>query len=256
MGYHLRPFPESLLARRAEQLVFLAAFTLVLAVLITRSGRISGEHGVGLIVLGCMLAAAALAVAGVAAVEMWQRGLTGLGMLLRVAVFAMLVLGYPAWLTIEAIRLPVLADISTDIEDPPAFSQSQAALAARRGHVPAGIEARRRAPQLAAYPAVKPLLIEAEARESFDLVKDALKALGWRIIDEAVPGGRSGQGRIEAISRSRLMQFETDIAIRLRPLGGQTRIDIRAASRFGRHDLGSNAANILRLLEEIKAQKE
>jgi uncharacterized protein (DUF1499 family) len=44
------------------------------------------------------------------------------------------------------------------------------------------------------------------------------------------------------------------VTIRLRPLAGQTRIDMRSASRVGRHDFGANARRIQRFAQEVQAQ--
>ena len=56
------------------------------------------------------------------------------------------------------------------------------------------------------------------------------------------------------MDRTTLMGLDEDVTVRLRPLAGQTRIDIRAASRHGRHDFGSNARRIARFAEELQAQ--
>ena len=50
------------------------------------------------------------------------------------------------------------------------------------------------------------------------------------------------------------MGFPEDVTIRVRPLAGQTRIDIRSASRFGRHDFGGNAGRIQRFAQELQTQ--
>ena len=44
------------------------------------------------------------------------------------------------------------------------------------------------------------------------------------------------------------------MTIRLKPLIGQTRVDVRSASRYGRHDFGSNAEEIRRFASELQNQ--
>jgi hypothetical protein len=39
--------------------------------------------------------------------------------------------------------------------------------------------------------------------------------------------------------------------IRIRPNGDGARVDVRSASRYGRHDFGTNAARVITLLGEI-----
>jgi hypothetical protein len=39
--------------------------------------------------------------------------------------------------------------------------------------------------------------------------------------------------------------------VRVRPTSDGTRIDVRSASRYGRHDLGTNAARVRNLISDI-----
>ena len=256
MRYSTSPPKYSPLAQAAEKLVYLSAPLLVIGVLVTRSGKIEPLHGIAVFIVAAILAVAALAVAGVAAIEMWQRGYRGLGSLMRVGLVAMVVLAYPGYLTMQAIRLPPLNDISTDREDAPGFSRSRAALAARQGHVPATLEPRQRAAQLRAYPELRSLILDLPAEEVFQLVRDAVENIGWVVIDDSPPTGRSGQGRLDAVATSRLMGFKEDITIRVRAEGAETRVDVRSVSRLGKHDFGINAARITRFFEEMKVVRE
>jgi hypothetical protein len=45
--------------------------------------------------------------------------------------------------------------------------------------------------------------------------------------------------------------FRDDVAVRVRATQEGARIDIRSASRYGRHDLGANAARVRALIEDI-----
>lgn len=240
----------------AERIALLAIPLAVLAILLARSGRAEPAHAVGVLVVAALLAMLALAVAGVGAIDMWRNGRTGLVRLFRTIVFALAVLGGPAYLAFEAGRLPLLNDVTTDLDEPPEFSRSAAALAARKGHVPPVRDPRERERQRPAYPDIRPLVLDMEADQAFRLVLEAVQALRWRVIEQSAPGGRSGQGRIEAVAETMLMRFQDDITIRLRPTPAGTRVDIRSASRIGRHDFGANAKRIRRLVEEIIAQRE
>ncbi|WP_424373405.1 DUF1499 domain-containing protein [Methylocystis silviterrae] len=44
------------------------------------------------------------------------------------------------------------------------------------------------------------------------------------------------------------------MTVRFKPLPGQTRIDLRSASRYGRHDFGVNAKRIAAFAEELQSQ--
>ena len=47
------------------------------------------------------------------------------------------------------------------------------------------------------------------------------------------------------------MGFREDISIRVTPDGEDSRVDIRSASRYFDSDLGSNAARVSKLIEDI-----
>jgi uncharacterized protein (DUF1499 family) len=252
MAIRLPAFPESRPARLAERMAIAALLVALGGVLATRSAQIEPHGGILTILGAVVLAAAAIAIGIVAAVEMWRQGSLGLGRLFRTLIVAILVLAYPAWLASKALRLPVLNDISTDIEDPPVFSTSRAVLAARGGNSPPDIDRRQRVPQLRAYPTIKTITLEHEPEEAFQLVLKAARGMKWQIIEETRPDDRRGQGRIEAIDESRIMRFRDDITIRLRVVGEETKVDIRSVSRIGRHDLGVNAARIQALIQEIE----
>jgi uncharacterized protein (DUF1499 family) len=49
------------------------------------------------------------------------------------------------------------------------------------------------------------------------------------------------------------MGFREDISIRITPDGEESRVDIRSASRYFESDLGSNAARVSKLIEDINA---
>ena len=46
--------------------------------------------------------------------------------------------------------------------------------------------------------------------------------------------------------------FADDIAIRVRPLATQTRIDMRSTSRVGRQDFGANARHFARFAAAVQ----
>ena len=241
----------ALLSRR------LAVFSLVVAVI----GILGVARNVDLIaVLGGALAIACAAFlsAILAFVVIWRGGRKGAGQAFAGLVLATLLLAYPAYLAQQAMRLPRLADISTDIADPPNFSLSNEALTARGDTTPPSLPIARRKAQVKAYPQVQPILLDLDARDAFDAALKALAANGWKIVEQRPPGGRAGLGHIDAVATSFVLGFPSDITLRLRPLAGQTRIDIRSVSRFGPYDFGASPRNIASFeaaLEEVVDKK-
>ncbi|HUB63628.1 MAG TPA: DUF1499 domain-containing protein [Methylocella sp.] len=227
----------ALLSRR------LAMFAIAVAIV----GLLGVGRGIDLLaVLGgsLIIAVVAILTAILAFVVIWRSGRKGAGQAFAGLFLAALLLAYPVYLAQQTLRLPQLTDLATDLADPPSFSLSRAALSARGGRTPHSVSLVRRKAQLKAYPQIQPILLDLDAPEAFNATLKAVTANGWTIIEQRPPGGRSGLGHIDAVATSFLLGFPTDITFRLRPLAGQTRIDIRSVSRSGPYDFGANARNI------------
>jgi uncharacterized protein (DUF1499 family) len=242
--------PYSRPAKWSPMLAWFALAVTLMAVLMIRFGRI--DYDAGFVALGGGLAAALLAVglSIIGFVRIWQEGRRGLGSAIKGLIIASLVLAYPAWLSVRAVTLPAIADVSTDTEDPPAFSRSRAALDARKGLVPPDVSPEAREMQREAYVQIAPLTLDLGPEEAFALVRKAAENLGWQVIEAVPPGGRMGTGRLEAVDRTMFLRLPDDVTVRIRPRVDGTRIDIRSASRMGRHDFGANAKRIRAFLEE------
>jgi uncharacterized protein (DUF1499 family) len=196
-------------------------------------GFVSLATGLGLALLAVLLALAAF-------VRIWTEGRRGVGPAAKGLVLALLILAYPGFYLLRGLTLPILNDVSTDIDDPPAFSRSRAALEARGGRLPPDPARATRLAQRAAYPQV-----------AFELARRAAANRGWQVIETVRPGGRVGLGRIEAVDRTFLLRLPDDVTVRIRPRVDGSRIDARSASRLGSHDLGQNARRIRAFLEEV-----
>ncbi len=235
----------------------LATFALALAVISIALARTQiVDIGAALAVLGAsiLFACAALlfAVAGIAVI--WRKGYRGTRHVLAASALAVLLLAEPTWMAIQAVRLPILNDVSTDLNDPPDFSRSARAIAGRNKFDHPPIPPEWRDAQRSAYPAIQPIVLDLDIEEAWPLVLKAVEARKWAVIDEVRPGGRIGIGHLDAVDRPLIMGFPDDVTVRVRPLAGQTRIDLRSASRYGRHDFGANAKRIQGFSDELQAQ--
>jgi uncharacterized protein (DUF1499 family) len=144
----------------------------------------------------------------------------------------------------RAERLPSIHDITTDLENPPAF---QAILSQRAG-APNRLD---RPPELAiqqreGYPDLAPITLPTPPASTFDRALAVAQAEGWEIVT-----ADKSTGRIEATETTRWFGFTDDIVIRLTPWGAGTRVDVRSAARTGAGDLGRNASRIRRFLDAL-----
>jgi len=203
---------------------------------------------------GCCFACGAVLLWGAAMLDIWRTGRRGARIAWLGFFLAAGLLAYPGWLAAKAVRLPLLADVTTDLADPPGFSRSARALAQRGGYVPVDPPLGTRDAQRRAYPDLQPIMIDLGVDDTYDMVLATLADLGWKVVDETRPGGRAGLGHIDTVVRSRLLGLPDDVTIRVQPLASQTRVDVRSASRYERHDFGSNAERIRTFTQALLTQ--
>jgi uncharacterized protein (DUF1499 family) len=233
-----------------------AAFAAATAIVSIGIARVGGGDPTGaLAVFGASLVLAFLAMllAASAAVVIWRTGRRGVAPAASGFMLALALLAYPAYLTLEAISLPTLNEVTTDFENPPTFMISAKAREARGGRAPPMPNPATEATQKIAYPEIQPMMVDLEAVQAYQMCLRIAKELGWRIVDASSPNLRGdGVAHIDATDRSLVFGFVDDIAIRIRPLANQTRIDIRSVSRVGRHDFGANARRTRKFIAAVQ----
>ena len=188
-----------------------------------------------------------------ALVVIWRQGRSGTWSAVAGILFGLVLLAWPAVYVPLYTKLPKLNDVSTDTGVPPRF----VALAQER---PKGANTSTYAGgELAAlqaekYPDIKPVVVPRSASETFELMGELARKLRWRVVAEQAPQGKGKPGYIEAVDRTLIVGFYDDVVIRLDGDARETRIDIRSASRYGRHDFGQNAARVRRVFKELEAR--
>jgi hypothetical protein len=88
-------------------------------------------------------------------------------------------------------------------------------------------------------------------QRAYDVTRALVEKRKWIVIDERPPQPPRRIGRIEAVARTPIMGFREDVSIRFTPDGEGSRVDIRSSSRYFEGDLGSNAARITKLIDDI-----
>lgn len=147
----------------------------------------------------------------------------------------------------KAESVPPIHDISTDTQDPPAFSAVVPTRAEDSNSlVYEGEELA--AQQKAAYPDLQPLELPLPPADAFDKARAAARAMGWALVAED-PVGNS----LEATDTTAWFGFQDDVVVRVRAQGNGSRIDVRSVSRVGVSDLGKNAERIRAYFAKIKS---
>jgi uncharacterized protein (DUF1499 family) len=247
--------PYSLAAIWSWRLAFFGFCVATIGVLTARYGL--EPLAVLAILVGAMSFAGLSILLSLVAINMiWRTGRKGTAHLSLGLLLATCLLSFPIYLAVQAFRLPFLNDISTDLKAPPLFSRSRAALIARGLHTPEGFSSALRESQKLAYPAVETIRLDLDAVEAFEILLKVTKSSEWEIVEIHPPGGRMGHGHIDAIARSGILNFADDIAIRLRPSGDETLIDIRSVSRLGPPDFGGNAKRIENFISLVQSEAD
>lgn len=240
--------PMSRLAIWARRFALFSLVACLLSIIIVRSGLLEIVPALATFAAAQLLGALAILLAFGAFVVIWRQGLDGLRHAVAALFIGIALLAYPAYLGIKAYQLPPIADITTDPIDPPRFEVIARLRPRGTSEYPGLYTAEQ---QRAAYPDVEPLQVTVTAPEAYTAALGVLTKRRWRIVDERAPQAGRREGRIEAVVRTPIMGFRDDVVLRVRALPDGARIDIRSASRYGHHDLGTNAARVRSLAEDI-----
>lgn len=136
-------------------------------------------------------------------------------------------------------------DITTDVDDPPAF----VAWDVREDNLePFTDMAEWAATHREVFPDIKPIVMEQSPDEVLTIARTLIQERGWDITDD-----NPEAGRIEAISYAGYIRFRDHVVIEVTPIDdGSTRVDMRSTSEVGRSDLGYNAKRIEEFLTAME----
>jgi uncharacterized protein (DUF1499 family) len=134
---------------------------------------------------------------------------------------------------------PPIHDITTDMENPPAFVAVVPLREASKAANPVAYNQDDAKAQKQAYGDIAPVTTKLPAAEAFNRAAAAASAMGWTLVAQD-----PAAGRIEASDTTFWFGFTDDVVIRVADQDGGSRIDIRSLSRIGRSDVGANAKRI------------
>src|SRR6266516_5153932 len=248
--------PVSSLASWARNLAVFSVVAVLVSIIIVRQGFLEMQPALATF-FGALACAVLSILVGLAAfVAIWQNGSRGMSRILLALLIDAVVLGYPAYLALQYRKLPPIHDITTDPIDPPRFD-ALARLRAGEGAnsaVYAGLYSAEQ--QRIAYPEIETVELEMPVQRAYEVTLALINKRKWLVIDERPPQLPRRIGRIEAVARTPIMGFREDISIRITPDGEESRVDIRSSSRYFESDLGSNAARVTKLIEDINTAAE
>ena len=146
----------------------------------------------------------------------------------------------------DARQYPGIHDITTDVQNPPAFVAIVPLRADASNPVEYAGDSVAQV-QREAYPDIQPLMLAMPVDSAFTLAVLAAREMGWEMVDQD-----RRQGRIEATATTPWMGFKDDVVIRVSSASGIARVDVRSKSRVGRGDVGANARRIRQYLQRLR----
>jgi uncharacterized protein (DUF1499 family) len=248
--------PVSALATWSRNLAVFSVIAVLVSILIVRFGFLEIKPAMATFFGGLAIAGLSILVGLAAFAAIWQTGSRGMGRILMALLINAVVLAYPAYLALQYRKLPKIYDITTDPIDPPRF-EALARLRAGEGAnsaVYAGLYSAEQ--QRTAYPDIETVELEIPVQRAYEVTLALVNKRKWLVIDERQPQLPRRIGRIEAVARTPIMGFREDVSIRISPDGEDSRVDIRSSSRYFDSDLGSNAARVTKLIEDINTAAE
>jgi len=195
--------------------------------------------------------------------------------LIGLACFGRLYVGFIA----QALSLPPIHDVQTDWTEPVTFTD--AILSARAADdasnaieiapiIPMGANTRwqgmggrlvaevqeeaesKEAGKGTVYPKLEPLYFATSPTEVAALAETLIAKKGWDLVTPAPSGGDTGtEILLEATVTTGWFGFKDDVAVRIRPVEGATRVDMRSISRVGLSDLGLNSRRVSGFMYEL-----
>ncbi len=144
----------------------------------------------------------------------------------------------------QGAGVPMIHDITTDLEDPPIFVEVPRKRMSSDNSL--DIDAEVLAAQKAYYTDIGPTMLLMAKSEAFEVVREAVEASGWKVHAQ-----KANLGYIEATASTPFFGFRDDVIIRVTDQAGTVRVDMRSASRVGLSDLGVNAGRIRNFMEMI-----
>ena len=220
-------------------------------------GVVPGPALIPVLALGFGLALAAVALAGYALARIWHNGAQGAGSAVGGLIYAMPALLALAGIAAASILYPPVTDVATDWQNPPQLVgtgvRSDATAAGEGDEAP--------------YPDLRPHFYAQPPDAVYRAARQIIEERGWEILRDVPPpslapgptrntaegarAGLSNSATLQAVAPTPVFGFLDDVALRILPDGSGARVDMRSASRIGRHDLGQNARRIRRFFSDL-----
>lgn len=242
-----RPLPGRQRSKAATWSLRLAAFAPVLAVVAIvahRAGMIQPTVFVALATIVFIVAVCGVALAMVAFHSLWWKGKKGGRATLWAIVLSIVTLSPFIAGGYEYLVHPAQADVSTDLVNPPLFSEEERTLAPNASAVVAG--------RLSdGYPSLTGRRYNAPPDAIRESILKVADDFGWLLVDRRGRIGADDEIYFEFSDSAPVIGMPGRVVLRLTDEGDTSYLDVRARTDYLSHDLGGNARMIDRYLKAL-----
>lgn len=234
------------LGKAAMWVAIVGTLAAVLAATLARYDAIGKLAGFSVLFLSLPLVALAGAVALLVLLVAIARRLVPRTPAVVALIVSALFVGGVLALAGPGLSAPPIHDVTTDLDDPPAFET----LALRADNLAGvGTEDEWRRIHRGTYGDIAPVAIDKPIAQVIADAERLARERGWRV---AIADPDTG--RFEATAYASYFRFNDDVVLRVRPgPDGGSVVDMRSVSRVGISDLGVNARRVRQFLADLKA---
>lgn len=223
----------------------LASFALpltVFSIVMHRARLISSEIFTLLLVLVFAVAVATVVTAIIAFARLWNTGDKGWSRSIQAFLLGLLLLSPLAFTAPSVSRYPNVNDVTTDSAGLPAL-----AFADNPNVAPIS------APQVTeTWPNAAPRTYQIDASALFELIENLVLEQDWEIWRKRAPVASVSDGEIHAVATT-LLGWRDEVSISIRPTLTGSVVNVRSASFWGVHDLGTNGRRVEAFLLALDA---
>ena len=245
-------YPEhhSRSARWSRRFAVLAVLLFVTAGAAHRFDRLPTETFLLVIGVVALLVLVSLIAFAVGFQRMWTRGNKVGSNLVVAALFLVGVLVPIGVLAYHGATTPMLYDISTDLQEQPLLGRGSKRTEFM--NLPHAMTAEEIAAHRAGYPDLVGHSYALPGARMREIITTLVTERGWEIT-RPFPFPSGPAATLDAVAGTFLLGFPSDVAIRVADEDTATFVDMRSASRYGRHDFGDNAMRIKRFFADLDA---
>jgi uncharacterized protein (DUF1499 family) len=229
-------------ARLTFAIGLLAILAFATGPLLAHAEMVPPIAGFGVFALGILLSLATIVIGLFYALRGRGAGALWIGLLL-----ALVVVGVTARAASRGRGVPRINDITTDTQNPPAFTHAQS-LPGNQGRDMSYPGEGFAQQQRDGYRELAGLPVAMAPDQAFSRVQLAAHGFPkWTITEEDMQGHR-----LEGYETSDMFRFKDDFVIEVRPAATGSVVQMRSKSRDGKGDLGVNARRIAAFFEKLK----